>query len=1415
MAREYVYTGPGTPPVNFETTTPVSQESVASVVNALNPINALLSLTGSLLDFGGENLKGLIDLGEMQGANFEALGRPRPGLAELSASPVGDLIRSIPEHGVKNKFQDFGTFGQKENILQQPGGKEALGAAEYAGLIPAFPFMAGTGALAKGLNIGADIASGSLGATQFFNLAKTIPQMMGVGAVVGGTSMALPSVHQNYDPTTGKLNMAGFGQGVGLGAGIGAAIPATFGAIGAIPQVWKGAKGMLDEIVQGTSQFIKQSDHVKMAKDMRQRKMEQQQMQDFAQQKQAEAAQFYEPEVIMYNKDPKEAPVIQKTASEPYALKDTGADVTFAKETPSYEEIPDKGKIKLLDLEAQKASEVEPYIQEYNQLKTQHDEMVIAKTSLEKEIATMPTEIKSKYSKDADGSLENGIARALERMIKSKKGIIRTQLEDLVKDPQIARTYAVGKRPETINSKTKFAKREEIGLDELVTWVKEEGVDTDNLDEFEVINAIKEFISNNPTTPNTYHQKKAQLDLNNQRQQAQSELANLDKEIPKVKEQYEARQATVKGIEDSYLSHIEKDPEINPKLPAVIEKPVNERPRFISGPEGLKEYDPATGLPVPIKEPTAPVSVNKEGNIVIKTKTGKPENPLVTKMKEGTLTYDDIKPTGGKQSIKLFWQRLSTVRKTIYKLSKQLGNQVLNAKQVGVNSGKEYERQFRNIEAVKVLEKYRENHKVMATLGNVKSGKASIEALPEDLREVVRLSQSLFENMTTFEKSAGYQTGATKSGIYFPFEVEYKHLGKLRDLNPDVDAVYKSYLKEMGVAEESKLTPEQRNDLIQRLEEQTKIQEYTPEMMPYYKSMSEALQNRINRNSQIVSDATLFGEAIKGKGKLTEMKFNELVSHLLASVDDLEVKDIPRAFENVISIFQERGFRPSEVFGFKPLPFFSTLSANILVGGPGTIAKQLTSLINNSRISGMGSVFHGGLSVLKRVIPGFKEEAFIRKFLPMGGMQDVQDVTISSVDAVFKMLMDSRKTMGDKAGSAIQKASLGPLQFVDEWFEKELTYQTNKHWLQTNTGRRFKIFEDRYKGLLTEAEWKQVKLDLKEKKVTPLVDKLIEARGGELIVKEEWDRSLIALGNEPGKWGTKLMSYAVKLADEIEMNSTQLIKEGIKEKNWDKVQTGTLAIGAFLATIPAYFTYQDWIDNGKLGASVEKAFQGRNLINTAIQTKYPYLYRILDSITRAQDGKGKEAAENVLSPGSGTALEVMGDSVGAMAKGGPFAAFDPNQNASSRYLPPRVVNQVVYNMSEAKIDADIAKENSGSNFSRLNKIEQDLKFLDKHREFARTIDKNDLGSEKTQKAIQKYKDDYNRQKNYGTVDKREAQTIKLFEQNAPRYKDYVLRSAKRQLELGQMTREKYQEVVNNPKPYIIKNIKRDRERGIL
>jgi hypothetical protein len=134
MAREYIYTGPGGP------TGAANEDIGTSALNTWNPLNLALSFLGGAADFGVDALKGSVDLGKAQGKLFDKLGRERPGMAQFADSGAAKFIQSIPEHSIRDKLQEYGTFGQREEILQQPGGEGLLQSAEYLGLGAALPY---------------------------------------------------------------------------------------------------------------------------------------------------------------------------------------------------------------------------------------------------------------------------------------------------------------------------------------------------------------------------------------------------------------------------------------------------------------------------------------------------------------------------------------------------------------------------------------------------------------------------------------------------------------------------------------------------------------------------------------------------------------------------------------------------------------------------------------------------------------------------------------------------------------------------------------------------------------------------------------------------------------------------------------------------------------------------------------------------------------------------------------------------------------------------------------------------------------------------------------------------------------------------------------------------------------------------
>lgn len=246
---------------------------VAPVV--FNPLNIATSFFGSLADTSVDSLKGLVDLGKA--LNSDRYGDD-PGLKQLAESPVGDFIKSIPDHVAMKTAQDIGTFGQRENITQIPGGQGLLDSVPLVGMIASLPVF---GAMSAGAGTTAgtvmDLLSGSPGATQAMNAVKTAPQMFGTLGGIGAGSMVLPGIHYNTDPNTGNINAGGVGQAMLAGgiAGIG------LGGVAMAPQLAKQGKQVLDDIVKGATGMIKQSDDMQIVKQINQRQLERQQMEAF------------------------------------------------------------------------------------------------------------------------------------------------------------------------------------------------------------------------------------------------------------------------------------------------------------------------------------------------------------------------------------------------------------------------------------------------------------------------------------------------------------------------------------------------------------------------------------------------------------------------------------------------------------------------------------------------------------------------------------------------------------------------------------------------------------------------------------------------------------------------------------------------------------------------------------------------------------------------------------------------------------------------------------------------------------------------------------------------------------------------------------------------------------------------------
>jgi hypothetical protein len=1439
MAREYIYTGPGGPPVNFGTDTPVTQQQVGAVMAADNPLSALASFAASIPDFGIDALKGIVDLSRAQGQLFDRIGRQRPPFAQLAGSGLGKGLQSIPEGVVTEAVQNALTFGNRDKLIETMGGDTAFKAAPVLGTGMAIPLLA-SGALGtrvmKSFDVASDVLGATPGATQAFQAAKTGPQLLAASGGVGLGSSILPSVHYATDQATGEIDKSILGTGMltGLGAGLG--LPGLLAAPALAKGAAKGMKGALDSIVQGVGQAIKQSDNMKLYKQVKEREMQRMQMAAMTQKAEAETANFYKPEqpqqqVVIYREG--ESPLIKDTPSQPYAQTDGTTDRTFAKEAGGYEEQPNITKMQEEDL-TRLAAEEAKHAEEFQATSSKLEKELDTTAAYIEEAKAKPIEVTEKEVVDSFTG-----PKTKREIVDNLRAWKKTEMEATQGKAKAAAKAEL----DTAMSKQMTLKEKQKNLAKLMKektpeeLQKEFGKPVDKIQR----SLEKEILTNEKGIGKIQKKlesidKKLEKSVPVKRQEVEAEVTRVNEEKEALrqkifKEKETEQQALVQDLEkeaenlfakyekekaghQKKLEKVQKQKQevesfaAKPQLPAVIpEAAAAPRPRFISGPQGIKEYDPVTGKPVEVKES---VSVTPEGDVVIKG--GKQKS--VAKMLEGKkLTPEDLNP---ERSFGKFYKNLQTVRKRLYRISKKLANKFNRSLQTAKFMRHELFKQVKGTGLDKALNKYVNDNDVMSTLGEVVAGRQQKTALPTDLLKSLEAMQPEFEKMKTFLKSVGHEVPDSKGELYFPFDVQ--DLSKLREINEDARSSISTYLKELNQSSAEPVTIDNINQkdiagLNTRFEKGRVIKKYTPDMMDAYKPMPEALEGLIDRYATVHGDAELFG------GNLDQDIFSELIPRLVMESDDLAAKDIPLAVDQLRKVFMERDMSPNTASAMVVKVIQSAVSG-VLVTAPTTLLAQLTSSITNLRRSGLLSTIEGGFNALKAMTG--KGPSYTEFLNPHNTMQNLNDAGLESFQTLKNYLMSKRTGVGGKVGKTVRKGAFAPLQFVDRWGEKESTYQTQLAWLKNNLNKsNFKIFEDRYGSIFTPGEMDSLKRRLKLAKKgrhkdvirDKLINRAIDARAGEQLVTSEWDRSPVALGNEPGKLFLTFQSFAQKFADEVDMNTRQMIVEGIKENNPQKIRSGVAMAAGFVAVLPAYILANEL----RLGETKETAWKDAQkpgkILTEGIRQANPVLARTMDAIASVQRGGNTgKAMIDYASPGVGTLAKIGGDTLGTAARGENPFSFD--KNPSARYLPPRVIMEPLYQASHAGREAKGNKITRRSKVLEANRVKKRAKYALEHGQLnAGNIDK--LRTDKFKDELAEFKRNRSRLENYQTTDAVEAATARIYKEAYP----IVERDVKRRLEAhyaaGKITKKQHDDVLNHLSEYTMKVVKSEFKKGNL
>lgn len=1461
MAREYIYTGSGGAPVSYETDAPLSTPEQDAILGArfLGFGAGAAASPAMFLDMPGYAARFLSKVPQWVDKYIDPFDIGVEARAAGDGKLLGqDFAARVEEFAPRDYFtkkaQDLILGGKREHFIEQGGELPFTLGGIAGGIGGLFSLAKAAPKTFKALDLFTDVMTGTP-SQQMMQSANTLPKIIGAGAGVGLASSVVPAGDVGFNPATGQFDLPAAGTMLAAGAGLGAGIPAVIGGAALLPQVGQGVKGMLDNIVQGAGQMIKQSDNIKLYKEVKQAQVQREQMAQFAKAQEAEVTKAYAPEV----QAAPEVPKIEKT---------------FAKKVPSYEEQPNIQKMQQEDL-----------------LRLADDEAKLSKqletttTKYEDEINTLSSyieEAKAKPVEVADTEVNAGLkGPKTQREVVDELRAARTEEIKAERTP-------IKEQIDTAMSKQMILKEKEKNLAKLIKEKTPEELQKEFGKPIEKVQAtVQKDLEKNEIAIGKLQKKLDKIDARLEktvpvkRTEVEARMAEINQERDKLRQellqQKEAeKQKLIEELEteadnvfnryddekakyQDQLAKIQKQrAEVEgfapkPQLPAVIEKAPEvsqPKPRFISGRQGIKEYDPQTGLPVPVKEITAPheqVGVTPEGDIIVPPQA--PQKTAVEQLADNfgaALSLDASRPKS---------RTISVMRSAISKQSEYLGGKFAGHQADYKLAEGELKTKATKLNLHRSMMKYQNDDVVMANLGNaslesqkiatlnnkidnltdpekILAAKTQLQEtmrkfvdyksqLPEDLRVAVEAIQPTVKDIAQIPIKHGYDIQL--SDFYFPFRVgDFKLLA---EASGDAKAAIKQYLGEINKAIDptsgkqaslDDLSVEQLAILDERLQKQKTVARYTPEMMKAYKSMPEAYDIFSRQMATAYADSKLF------QGDLNDMGENFAKLILDAHADKaLTPKQADKLLRYMTTYFGARGYIPPVAY-----KFISNSISTFLITGLKTSVAQFTSILSNLRKSGVLETAESIDHILK-VLDG-KRDPFTLKLNPGATMGTVNDVVVDSLSNIRDVLtgqyqFNKRTNALQKAGQATETTLYAPLQASD-WVEKEVTFAANYSWLKNNVGKKNYVasFKDRYKSAFSPEEWNQLEKELvglkkhRPQELSDLVYKAVDLRAGEQLVTGSLDKTGLALGNTFERMTMQLQSYAMKFADEIDLTTRRMAAKGIaeyqegvktgnkelKSKGLDKIKDAGVAALSIAAVLPAWTAYASW----RMGDSFEqiksKALDFGGNARTLLTQTFPVTWRGLKGVSdlRTRATGHADTLVNTINPGLGTTARIYGDTLATLAKGKhPWT----EENPSWKYMPPRALSEAFYNASET------ASERK----RRAREAKSPTLQLQKQVEFAKQLDNmgllnpetaTKLGDAEFKSEIRKLRTKMSRIEQYGTTDPELVGEIKIklasFDQAERQFLSYL--EAKRRN--GQLTNTQYQQALKTKNERIMK-----------
>lgn len=1410
MVREYIYTGPGGAPSFYEPNDPINtREQQANLGAAAIGLGAgAVTSPAMFLDMPGYAARFLSKVPAWVDEYID----PFDVGAEARAAGDGKLLgqdmaaaveKFAPRDYFTKKAQDLVLGGKREHFVEKVGEFPFTAGGLVGGVGGLFGLAKAAPKWFKGLDTFTDVMTG-VPSQKMMQGATTLPQIIGAGAGIGLASSVVPAGDVGFNPETGEFDLPAAGTMLAAGPILGAGIPAVIGGASAIPQLGKGMKGALDNMVQGVSQMVKQSDNVKLFKEVKQAEMERAQMAEFSKQAEIDTAKAYQPE-------PAPAPKVEKT---------------FAEKVPSYEEQPNVTKMQEEDL-TRLAQEEAKHTEEFQAKSSKLEEELDTVSSYIEETKTKPIEVTDqevsqsykgpKTKKETIDNLRAAKKAEIEAEQTKLKAAAKEEL-DTAMSQQMKLKEKEKNLAKLIKEKTPEELQKEFGKP--IEKVRKQ-LEKDILNSEKGIGKIQKKLDAidkklEKTVPVKRQEVEAEIERINQEKEAvkqdllkqkeaeqQKLIQELETEADNLFNRYEKEQQAYQGKLDKVQQQRQEVEGFAPKpqLPAVIEKAPEvsqPKPRFISGKQGIKEYDPQTGLPVPMKK----VEVTPEGDVIVPPET--------------TPKIDIEKLRSGDISITAKVNRVRRVLRTKFlRASKKLGNALIGHNQ---NERLKYADLLDHYKVPgETIRKYINNDEAMAQLANARIGKVSKDQVPKDLMDAVEALQEQFQKDSNMLNKHGYTIGSKNDAFYFPFRVhDFKGLSKV--IRGDAEITLKRFLREEGIEDLSKkieLKPEEMDLINRKLEQARVVKEYTPEMMKFYKPMPEAFKDYAKNISQAYADALLFGDDIS-------KPLIENFATVLQKADDIDPKKYPEVIDDLFTYFNARQYIPHPT-----LRIYQSLLSQFLYTGHKTTIAQFGAILANLRKSGLLETINSGVHIAQTLFR--KKPAFYSRLNRHGTMQDLNEGLNKSWAEIRDYLWSNKYSLGEKSLATAEKGSYAVLNFAD-WLEKEGTYAANFEWLKNNVNKKsFNLFMDRYGELFTPKEMGRLKRELRLMKKgrmkipSDLVYKAVDARAGEQLVVGNLDKTAFALSGVPGRIANTAMTFPLKFADEVDYNTRVLLMEGIKEKNWQKVNAAITMAGAFALSLPFASGFNEFKNEFKISdplspkpliRGVDKALEPLGSVAEGIKEYMPMLARSLDlyaSLSRPE-ADNVSATMNFAAPGSYTVFKTSADTLGTLAR--LKNPWDVEENPSAKRLPPQMLMTALYEKSDRGKQAESFKQEKKSGVLATKRKATLVQDMARYGELAKDKVQR-LDDPEMKKEFNKVKTKVNRYKKYGTFDPLEASNRKILMEAYPQYERAFIDQLDQYRQTGRIDESKYQEVLNSRKERILKVLQKRMSRGKL